>query len=123
MTVSPLVRPRAAVMALTAFLCGGCAEMFPEKVSMGVARLTVHNAAVLVSMIKEDARCGFSSPEVQKGVQIESTGEGYGTATYTVRQCTLDFGPSREIRKDCQGVKMYAGGKVTVSATLVTEGL
>jgi hypothetical protein len=103
-------------------LATGCARMFPDKVAMGVARLSVRNAAVLVALLDADTSCGFASTAVKDHPLLDGTSGGPGTATWVVNGCHLRFGDLHEVAKDCNGTATKAGGAVTVSAKRTVKG-
>lgn len=97
-------------------------RLFPEKVAPGVARLTVRNAATLVSLVDQDERCGFASEAVQAAFTVEGEPGGAGTVTWRVEGCALDFGELHEVSKNCSGVGTLAAGKATVDAVRTVRG-
>lgn len=56
---------RALALAAVGTALWGCQpeRLNPGAVAMGLARLGVRNAAVLTSLLTEDVRCGFASPD------------------------------------------------------------
>ncbi len=108
---------RALLVSLMCLV--SCARMYPDKVAMGVARLSVRDAAVLTALINADTTCGFASPGVLSQPQIN---ESAGTVQWTVKDCRLSFGGLREVAKDCGGVATRVGGAVVVSATRTITG-
>jgi hypothetical protein len=97
-------------------------RLFPEPVAMGVARLTVQNAGVILSAVNADATCGFASHGVLSGVHVEGAVGGPGRATYTVSQCEIDLGAGTSVFRDCTGTDLMGAGRLVVSATRTLEG-
>ena len=89
---------------------------FPDMVGVGVARLTVRNAAKLTGYIADDRACGFESEAVKESYLIEGEVGGFGTLTYTVTDCVLDFGIPSKTDSDCNDTSYFAGGKAVVTA-------
>lgn len=97
--------------------------MFPERVAMGASRLTVRNAAVLLSILEDDAECGFSSPQVRDHPTLAGDAGSDGSATWTVRECRIHLGlDPREVGRDCGGKATRAGGTIIASATRTVRG-
>lgn len=97
----------------------GCARLYPDKVAMGVARLSVRDSAILLSLVNADTKCGFASSGVLSQPAIDSAA---GTVTWSVNSCRIDLGALHEISKDCNGVATKAGGVATVTATRTVTG-
>ncbi|MEW5854775.1 MAG: hypothetical protein AB2A00_38720 [Myxococcota bacterium] len=116
---------RACVLLVLAFPLMACPpeRLFPDRVGMGVARLSVRNAGNVVAILQADTTCGFASPAVLAGVRTSGELGGEGTATWTVQNCRLDLGEPHVVKTDCNGVETHAGGAVTVSATKTLTGL
>ncbi|MEW5850345.1 MAG: hypothetical protein AB2A00_16265 [Myxococcota bacterium] len=102
----------------------GCTpqRLFPDKVGMGVARLTVRNVGNLVSLIEADTRCGFSSEAVRAEREEEGQLGGQGVATWRVNGCELDFPSLTTVSTDCNGVETLVMGKATVTAVKTLRG-
>lgn len=93
-----------------------------EKGAAGIARLSSLSVAALGGVLLGDKGCGFANENVRaRGVVTTSAG-GAGSASYTVRDCTLDFGANPVTLKDCTGAETRLTGKVTVTATLTLSG-
>ncbi len=117
---------RASLFAVAVLFAAGCQleRLNPGAVGQGVARLTVRNAAVITAVLAEDSTCGFKSKAALESAKVQGTTGQLGTVTWTVTDCTIDFGAQLEaLSKDCSGVETSAGGKVVVSATRVVEGM
>lgn len=107
-------------------------RFFPEDVGNGAARLTVRNAAYLNTLVASDERCGFSAAAVNDAYVTEGEVGSVGSVTWTVTDCTLDFGPATskehptdgfDFGDDCNGVHRHAFGKVTFSGTKTVKGV
>lgn len=110
-------------VSLLAVLLGCQVEKLqPEKVAMGLGRLTVRNAALLTDFISRDDRCGFKSARVLGRPLVQGQQGQPGAVTWTVEDCTLDFGELNEQGSDCQGNKTLAAGRAVVSATRRVRG-
>lgn len=107
-----------AVVAVT-----GCERLDPPAVGIGVARLSVRNAAVLTAIAGEDTTCGFKSAAVLASARVDGQAGGEGAVTWTVENCTLDLGELHVLATDCRGVETSVGGKVTISGTRTVEGV
>lgn len=114
---------RALAIGLVAVVLWGCERLAPDSVGMGVARLTVRNAAAITSVLAEDKTCGFGSAQVLAGAKVSGATGQLGSVTWTVDSCLLDLGPLHAVSKDCRGVETRLGGKVTVKATKTVEGI
>ncbi len=114
----------ASLIGLSAILGGcQCEKLFPDKVAMGVARLSVRNVGTAISLIANDAKCGFATPDTISRATFSSAVGTSGTMTARIDNCTLDLGSSLAlIATDCSGVETRAMGTVTVSGTQTIRG-
>ncbi|MBL8949519.1 MAG: hypothetical protein JNK82_01995 [Myxococcaceae bacterium] len=115
-----------STVLLVAVLSVGCQleKLNKKAVGNAVARLAVRDAAVLTAVLAEESTCGFKSSEVLQGVKLEGATGQAGRATWTVSDCTIDFGPEwKLISTDCSGVEIKVRGAVTLSATRTVEGI
>jgi hypothetical protein len=106
-------------------LSASCAKMCaPDKVAMGVARLTTLNADALVNALNDDTVCGFSAPEVLGAPTFDPTLIGrVGTMTWTVDACVIDLGTTGQVTStNCRGEETRAFGRATVSGTKTITG-
>ncbi|MBI5496173.1 MAG: hypothetical protein HY904_14215 [Deltaproteobacteria bacterium] len=120
-----MVRQRAwGWVACVAVLGAGCTveRLFPDKVGIGVARLTMRTAGNLVALTQADTRCGFSSPDVVAAAVVDGELGDVGSVTWTVTDCAMDFGAQTETGVDCNGDKTLVGGRARVSGTMVLHG-
>ncbi len=103
----------------------GCVpeRLFPDRVAIGVARLSVRNAGNLVALTEADTACGFAAPAVKAAGVAQGAVGGLGSMTFTVSGCVLDLGDLHEVDQDCNGVKTLVGGRVVVSGTKTIEGI
>ncbi len=106
-------------------LAGGCQmeRFFPEDVAAGVARLSFRNAAIVTSLISDDARCGFASEAVLGSAKLSGEIGSIGTLTWTVRDCELDLGELHVVKTDCSDVETSVAGSLTVSGTREVRGV
>jgi len=118
------VRTSVLVIIVGGVVAGCPVErLFAKDVGAGVARLSVRNAAVLAKAVDDDVRCGFDSDAV-KGVFVVDGDIGeLGTVTWTVSDCTVDFGELHVVTTDCNGDERSVGGSATVSATRTVRGV
>jgi len=116
---------RASVLLLAAMSVGCQLEKLNKKaVGNGVARLTIRDAAVLTAVLAEDSRCGFKSAAALQRAKVEGTTGQPGKVTWTVTDCTLDFGAEWQLLStDCTDIEIKAKGAATVSATRTVEGI
>jgi hypothetical protein len=99
-------------------------RFFPQDVGKGAARLTVRNAAKLITIVDADTRCGFSSERVKQAYRQDGELGSLGTVTWSVENCEIDFGDELVlIGEDCNGEQTRVRGKLKVSATRTIEGL
>lgn len=113
-----------ALATLTACSLDFQAErMFPERVGLGVARLSVRNAAAVLSLVTRDETCGFASSAVLENPVAEGELGADGSLTWTVEQCAIELPEPVEVSTDCHGVRTEARGRVTVMATRTVRGL
>lgn len=118
-----IVAAAIAVVALAASACQ-LERMFPDQVGAGAGRLSVRNSVKLISFIDDDTSCGMSSPAVLQSFRQEGELGQVGTVTWTVENCTIDFGPELvAVSEDCNGAKTLVRGTVVISATKTVEGL
>ncbi|MEW5851287.1 MAG: hypothetical protein AB2A00_21040 [Myxococcota bacterium] len=110
---------------LLCVVTGGCQpeRLFPDRVGMGVARLTVRNAATLVSLLDSDTRCGFKSPQVLASRVDEGQVGGPGVARWQVSGCTFEFPELHTIARNCNDVETQAVGRVTLDAVKSLRGI
>lgn len=102
----------------------GCAQCAPGKVGTGLARLSVRNFGVLVSLVGKDSACGFEAAHVKDAVLLSGEPGSEGTATYSVSACTIDIPESDPVfSEDCNGRIYTIYGKVTVTAKKQVGGL
>ncbi|HEY4220151.1 MAG TPA: hypothetical protein VGO62_02395, partial [Myxococcota bacterium] len=120
----------ALVTVFTSVALGSACEVekfFPKDVGDGAARLTVRNAAVLISVLNADSKCGFASNAVNSSYTTLGDVGSPGSATWTVTDCTIDFGdkpvPAGAPSTDCNGEKTTVAGSVNVSATKTVQGI
>lgn len=114
-----------ALFAVSGVAAGGCQleRMFPEDVGAGAGRLSVRNSVKLISFIDDDTNCGMASPAVMQGFRQDGELGDVGTVTWTVENCTLDFGPELvAVSEDCNGAKTLVRGTLVVSATKTVQG-
>lgn len=118
-----ILRPMlvAGSAALVAWSCTP-ERLVPAQVAMGAARLSVRNAANIVSLIEKDTVCGFSSSVVKNAPELTARVGDVGEATFRVDGCVLDLGQPHEVSVDCNRDKTLVGGRVVVSAKKVMRG-
>lgn len=110
-------------LCLALLIGAGCARTSPQRVSEGVARLSVRTAGGVLIAANFDEACGFANPDVIATPAISGELGGKGSATWTIEDCTIDLGPEPvELTTDCNGVTTSASGKVTLSARKVVTG-
>lgn len=105
------------VLPLILSFLGGCAACVPDKVALGVTRLTMRQAAVISRVLEDDKHCGFSSDAVLRGVLVQGQLGQLGALTYTVTDCKISFPELTVISHDCVGSEASVVGEFTVSAT------
>jgi hypothetical protein len=118
-------------LRLFALLCckvgvlAGCPveRLAPEKVAMGVARLSVRNMGNVVALTSADARCGFASDEVNRTREENGRLGSEGSVTWRVRDCVIDLGGLQEVSGDCNGDTTQASGAIKVTATKTVVGI
>jgi hypothetical protein len=108
--------------ALLLLALSGCPECAPSAVGEGVARLAVRDVGGMLTLLNDDARCGFASEDVLAGGVVEGQPGSEGSVTWTVNDCTIDLGDGQRIGEDCNGVVTRGRGRVTLSATRTVEG-
>ncbi len=115
---------RLSFLALAAATTGCQIEkLAPDRVAMGVARLSVRNLGTVISLVSKDTDCGFGSAAATSAATFDGPVGGDGTMTVSIDGCVLDFGPKlQDIATDCSGVKTKAAGKVTISGTQTIVG-
>lgn len=123
-----MLTQRAIPMAIlvASLLAGGCEieRFFPNDVGNGAGRLMVRNSAVLVGLISDDKTCGFANDAVLQAYRQDGELGSLGTVTWSVQDCTLDFGPKLlDQGTDCNGEVKSVSGKVVVTATRVVQGI
>lgn len=92
--------------------------------AQGMGRLTTNAIGFLTSYLDSDTVCGFSNPEVLATPQLTGKiGERDGTATFTLKACTLTFAEPTVLYTDCQGKEKTAQGKLTVHGTKTLHGI
>lgn len=100
-----------------------CGSIKPA-LAQGVSQLTIAIFGTLVSAVDADTRCGFSSPSVEASPMLDGTlGQNFGTATWTVTDCVVDFGGPTVVSTDCQGATKSLHGPVRVSGTKRIVGI
>jgi len=116
---------QTSLVLATVLFGSSCAmeQLFPEPVGAAVGRLTVRNVASMVSVISDDATCGFSSQEVLDSVVVEGDVGTVGTMTWVVQDCELDFPTPTPVLDNCNGEVTSVEGKIVVSAVRVVEGI
>ena len=92
-------------------------------VAMGVARLSTRHAAALLAAIDADVTCGFASAASKASQTVSGQPGDDGTATWSVKDCTLQFDGEQKLDTDCDGVELWVGGAVTLSATKTVHGV
>jgi hypothetical protein len=113
------------MLALAATTAGGCQceKLFPDKVAMGVARLSVRNIGTAISLVNQDTRCGFASDAAISHAAFSGSIGDEGMMTVHIDGCVLDLGSRLQpVSKDCSGVETQAAGTVTVSGTRTIVG-
>ena len=116
------IRLLAAVVAVLGATGCPVEQLFPDKVAMGVARLSARDLATLVSAIANDNRCGFASDLVQRNATLDGQVGHDGAITFNVDRCTIDFGKATTVSTDCNGVALIASGAVTVNGSQTIRG-
>ncbi len=103
---------------------GGCQleRLFPAPVADGIARLTMRNAAVLMSIVNDDTTCGFASPQVLENAQVEGIIGERGKIVYTVTDCEIDLGTLDVYSSDCNDADTSVEGRVVISAVRSVSG-
>lgn len=97
---------------------------FEPTLAQGAAQLSVSLFGQVVSALEADTACGFSSPAVMEAAVVEGElGRRGGSATFTVEDCTLDFGAGVLGEADCNGNATELRGRVTVSGTKTLAGI
>jgi len=125
---------RFSLLCVIPGLALGCQleRFFAEDVGAGAARLTVRNAAILTKIVAGDTTCGFESEAVLQSPVIDGVVGSVGVATWTVSNCTMDFGPVStkeqpaagfDVGDDCNGQERRAFGKVKINAQKIVEGV
>src|SRR3954465_2287197 len=110
-------RPGSSLVKLLAVVfLAGCPECAPGQVGPGVARLTVRNVGAIATMINADTPCGFAATTVLQSPTMTGMVGGMGTLTYSITDCAIDAGDSKEISKSCTDVTTTVQGKITVTA-------
>jgi hypothetical protein len=100
-----------------------CEKLFPDKVAMGVARLSARNIGTAISLVAKDTRCGFASAAAISNATFSGPVGGEGTMTVHIDRCVLDLGTKLQpLATDCSGVETRAAGTVTVSGTQTIVG-
>jgi hypothetical protein len=114
----------AAVFLLAANLLASCQleKLYPDKVAIGVARLTVRNAANIVALIQADSQCGFASATSINTADVTGELGELGSTTMRVENCVLDFPEGTVFSTDCHGVETTISGRVEVSGTRTIVG-
>lgn len=112
-----------SLLCAAALLTSACAEMFPDKVATGVARLAVRNTAIMIKVASADTRCGFESPAVLANPTVTGQPGEVGKASWRVENCEIDLGEGTEVYTDCNGVVVKAWGSFTLTATKSVEGM
>jgi hypothetical protein len=112
----------ALSLAATAGGCQ-CEKLFPDKVAMGVARLSARNIGTAISLVNSDTRCGFASDAAISKATFSGAVGDQGTMTIRIDGCVLDLGSElNPVSRDCSGVETRAAGAVTVSGTRTIVG-
>lgn len=116
---------QALTLLVTGALLGGCQleRMFPAKVATGAARLSFRNAAILLTVISDDTRCGFASEAVIEGAEEDGEIGEVGELVTRVEGCEIDLGALQVIKTDCNGVEVSAGGRAVVSGERRVRGI
>ena len=115
---------RCLVGSLALFFAGCTVEkLAPHQVSMGVARLTVRNSAVVTQAINDDLVCGFASTTGVRSLHVEGAQGQMGRAIWTVDRCQLAWSQPTTVLSDCNGITTQAVGTVFVSGTKTLEGV
>ena len=114
----------AAGLLLVSLASGsaGCMQWFSGEMSTGISRLTVLNVGSITMLLEEDTRCGFSSPEVIDSITIDGEIGEYGTATYSVKNCVLEYNDPVVVMESCTGEQVRALGRVRVDAQKIVHG-
>lgn len=100
-------------------------EPLAPRLAEGAAKLTIHTVGNLVSAFSKDTSCGFKSPSVMAGVELQGeVGRDGGTATYRIDDaCALDFGADgRTLPADCAGHSTVVHGRARFVGTMELRG-
>ena len=112
-------------LGLAAAATAGCQleKLAPDRVAMGVARLSARNLGTAISLVSQDTACGFASGSATSAATFDGPVGGEGTMTVSIDGCVLELGSTpRAIATDCSGVKTSAAGTVTISGTQTIVG-
>jgi hypothetical protein len=123
----------SALIALFSILSSCALErMFPGKVAVGVARLTVNNLGKLVVALNDPriyaqavGKCRLD--KMLPGAKIQQLREGFGHASWDFKDCVYDFG-KRGVTLDATDTcgnktRTTYYGKVTVSGQRTINGI
>jgi hypothetical protein len=113
------------VVAAVAPFAGSCSLGFvaPQQVGAGVGRLSVVNASALVALVSADVSCGFASENARTAAVLEGDVGARGTWTVSIDDCVLDFPEGVVVSTTCDGERLRASGRATVSGSLSVEGI
>ncbi len=95
----------------------------PEQVGAGIGRLSVVNASALLALISADEACGFAAADVRDAAVLDGEVGAVGTRTLAIEGCALDFPDGVVVSTNCEGERLRASGRATVSGTLSVVGL
>lgn len=101
-----------------------CEEAARATIGTGVSSLTMQTLGTLVSVLDQNAECGFSSAAVGGTPAIGAGQGGQVVATFTLPAggCALTFPADTLVLTDCLGNTTTISGAVTVTGTKVVTG-
>jgi hypothetical protein len=103
-------------LAISLVTLTSCAQCAPGMVGSGAARLSVRNVGALVSIISNDANCGFAADTL-----AEPVADG-NSLTWRVDDCEIDFEDETVLSESCDGATTTVSGKVIISASKTIAG-
>lgn len=99
-----------------------CSGGVAPRLAQGAARLSIRNFGTFADRLDKDTACGFASAKVLDAATFDVPAGSVGSATFTVENCTLDFGTGTVVATDCEGNQTIVSGKATVSGTKTLRG-
>jgi len=103
--------------------CAGCIEkVAPGQVGVGVARLSIRNAAYVSKLALNDTKCGFKNPAIQRAGLVQGQAGEQGAVTWKISDCVITLPEETALANDCSGHHASVKGTVTVSGTQRIRG-